>query len=198
NAELKRQNKYLHRENIKLRQQRDSLQVIVDQMKNDADYYYKLAIEKRNEKFYSESNKLLSNMLQIFPTSRLAPKAKILKRKNDKDLRLIDEAEKRALADLEVVDFLWRNSMAPNWVEARGRVKNISGNNLKNVMAHITWEDKEGNFITSNSALIDLNPILPGQVSTFGLMVNYNPAMHSAILQFKYLMGGSIPTYQKK
>ena len=49
-----------------------------------------------------------------------------------------------------------------------------------------------GGFITSDDALIDYNPILPGQTSPFKAMATENPAMRKASIDFKELMGGSI------
>ena len=76
---------------------------------------------------------------------------------------------------------------------AEGSVKNISDIKLENVEAEVSFNAKDGSFITSADALIEYNPILPGQTSPFKVSVTFNPAMKSASLQFKYLMGGTIP-----
>lgn len=73
-----------------------------------------------------------------------------------------------------------------------GQVKNISSQPLKNVEAVATFYDSNGQFITSSDALIDYNPILPGQISPFKVMKTENPAMKKASVEFKYLSGGSI------
>ena len=83
-------------------------------------------------------------------------------------------------------------------MEARGQVKNISGQSIRDVVAVVSFYDKNGNFITSSSALIEFNPILAGQTSPFRVLETYNPAMHTASVQFKFLMGGTISTYHKK
>jgi len=74
-----------------------------------------------------------------------------------------------------------------------GQVKNISGVPLRNVEAVATFYDAQGNFITSADALIDYNPILPGQTSPFSVIAPANPAMRRAGVEFKELMGGTIP-----
>ena len=104
------------------------------------------------------------------------------------------EERARAAADLEILD--WRWSTSHGYATAEGRVKNISGRRLENVVAEVTFTDRSGGFITTDDALISLNPILPGQTSTFKVMARQNPAMNNASLSFKFLMGGSIPTYR--
>ena len=64
---------------------------------------------------------------------------------------------------------------------------------LRNVVAVVSFYDARGNFITSDDALIDYNPILPGQASPFSVMATENPAMRTARVEFKELMGGTIP-----
>jgi len=62
-----------------------------------------------------------------------------------------------------------------------------------------TFYDANGGFITTSDALIDYNPILPGQTSPFKVMKTENPAMKKASVEFKYLMGApSIPESNKE
>lgn len=75
-----------------------------------------------------------------------------------------------------------------------GRVQNTSGQPLHNVTAVASWFDDNGEFITSDSALIEYNPILPGQISPFKTMTRTNPAMKRFTVEFKFLMGASIAT----
>jgi hypothetical protein len=71
-------------------------------------------------------------------------------------------------------------------------VRNISDQPLRNVTAVATWMDNNGQFITSDNALIDYNPILPDQTSPFKTMSTTNPAMQRYRVEFKELMGGPI------
>jgi hypothetical protein len=98
--------------------------------------------------------------------------------------------------ELEVISFTWGGTETGHFVEAKGQVKNISGKRLEKVEAVVTFSDKSGGFITSSEALIDYNPILPGQTSPFNVLETYNPAMRTgtATVEFKFLMGGTIPT----
>jgi hypothetical protein len=75
-----------------------------------------------------------------------------------------------------------------------GQVKNISEQSLKNVTAVATWYDKDGDFIKTADALIDYNPILPGQVSPFKTITTGNPSMSKFAVEFKTLLGGALRT----
>lgn len=105
------------------------------------------------------------------------------------------DREFRASCKLEILDSHWYREY--DYVTYEGRVKNISNESLKNVEAVATWYDKNGNLVTSDSSLIQYNPILPGQTSPFKVMEIYNPAMNKAGVEFSHLMGGTIRTYSK-
>ena len=79
-----------------------------------------------------------------------------------------------------------------------GQVENISSVALKNVTAVATWYDKDGDFIKSDDALIDFNPILPGQISPFKTISTGNPAMSRYTVEFKELLGGAISTEDRR
>jgi hypothetical protein len=44
-------------------------------------------------------------------------------------------------------------------------------------------------FISSDDALIEYNPLLPGQSSPFKVMVRFNPAMKTYRVHFKDVLG---------
>jgi len=73
-----------------------------------------------------------------------------------------------------------------------GQVKNVSDEPLENVAVVATWFTQDDTFITSDDAIIDYNPILPGQTSPFKTMSRSNPAMSKYTLDFKELFGGTI------
>jgi hypothetical protein len=91
---------------------------------------------------------------------------------------------------LELESWTWTNEYG--YVTAEGRVKNIADTTLRSVEAVVTFTTKDGTFITSDDALIEFNPILPGQTSPFKVMTVYNPAMARATVEFKQLMGGTL------
>ena len=74
----------------------------------------------------------------------------------------------------------------------QGEVKNVSNRPLENVMVQVSWYTDSEEFITSDDALINLNPILPGQTSPFKTITTLNPAMSNCKMSFKALFGGSI------
>ena len=94
---------------------------------------------------------------------------------------------------LELVSWNWTTKY-DKYAIIEGLVKNISTENQKNVEVVITFYDKNGRFITSETALSEYNPILPGQTSPFTVYADYNPAMRREKTQidFKRLLGGSI------
>lgn len=97
---------------------------------------------------------------------------------------------------LELVDWNWTTEY--DYAIAQGRVKNISSQPIRNVEALVTWETKGSEFITSDSSLIDYNPILPGQTSSFKVMEPENPAMSKAYVEFKTLGGGTLLTRKRE
>lgn len=76
--------------------------------------------------------------------------------------------------------------------QVEGQVQNISSNSLDNVTVIVTWYTSDSEFITSDEALIDFNPILPGQISNFSTLTRSNPAMSRFSVQFKDLLAGTI------
>jgi hypothetical protein len=93
---------------------------------------------------------------------------------------------------LEIQSWGWSHEPGSGWVNVRGEVKNISDSPLKNVQAVASMYGERDLFITSADALVEFNPILPGQVSPFRVIVQWNPEMKVARLQMKDLLGGSL------
>lgn len=97
---------------------------------------------------------------------------------------------------LELIDWNWCETYG--YVTAEGRVKNISGKNLENLRAVVTWYANDGEFITSDSGLIEYDPILADQTSPFKVIARHNPAMKKASIEFKEMFGGKIPHKSKQ
>ena len=114
------------------------------------------------------------------------------------DAKLREEQQQRLKAgsDLELLSWHW--SSEHGYATAEGEVKNISGKKLERIEALVTWYDKDGTMITSDSSLIEYDPLLPGQTSPFKVYERYNPEMNSARIEFKFMWGGKIPTYRRK
>jgi hypothetical protein len=73
-----------------------------------------------------------------------------------------------------------------------GQVRNLTGSSLKNIEAVTTWYSKDDTFISSDSSLVDFNPLMPGQTSAFKTMTRRNPMMEKYTVDFKTLMGGTL------
>ena len=79
-----------------------------------------------------------------------------------------------------------------------GQVKNISDKSLKNIIAVVMLYTATGDFVTADEAVVEYNPILPGQTVPFRVTTgNCNPAIKKCVVDFKEAWGGSIPTKRK-
>jgi len=105
-------------------------------------------------------------------------------------------AEKLALlmflqdAELVLLDWSWHNEYG--FAIVNGQVKNTSERPMHNVEVVASFKTKAGKLVTSDSSLIELNPIMPGQVSPFKVMSTYNPLMETVNIAFHNLLGGPI------
>ena len=79
------------------------------------------------------------------------------------------------------------------FIECEGFVENISGVSMTNVEAVVIYTSG-GTSVSSDSALIDYSPILPGQQSPFSTIGRYNPAFDGWRVEFKEFLGGTILT----
>lgn len=87
----------------------------------------------------------------------------------------------------------WSCGTEHGYIHVRGEVKNVSSGKIDNVTVVGKFYTKSGDFVKSESALIDYNPILPGQSSSFETLGTENPAITDCKISFKSLLGGSIP-----
>jgi hypothetical protein len=97
-----------------------------------------------------------------------------------------------ALAEPKLLLLNWTWTEESGYAIVEGEVQNLSLENLHDIVVVVKFYTAEEMFITSDNALIDYNPILPGQSSPFKVIVGYNPAMKTASISFKELMGGTI------
>lgn len=91
----------------------------------------------------------------------------------------------------------WRCEKEHGYVFVRGEVKNLTTDSLKNVLAVGEFRMKSGELVKSETALLEYNPILPGQTSPFRAGGTDNPQIKSCGVTFKYLMGGTIDSTEK-
>ena len=107
----------------------------------------------------------------------------------------VEEKPEIEAPPLELQNWSWGEDYG--YAEAEGAVKNVSGENIKNLEAVVSFYDKDDNFISSGNALVEYNPILSGQISPFHAMTTWNPAMSKARIEFKTIFGGTVG-YSKK
>ena len=74
----------------------------------------------------------------------------------------------------------------------RGEVKNVSSTKLENVMAVGKFRTESGELVKTGDALVDYNPIMPGQTSPFEAGATDNPQITSCNLSFRHLFGKPI------
>lgn len=65
-----------------------------------------------------------------------------------------------------------------------GSVKNVSGKRMAGVSAIVSFYAKDGAFVKREQTLIDLQPLMPDQKSSFSMMRQGNPAISDCVVQF--------------
>ncbi len=78
------------------------------------------------------------------------------------------------------------------YMHSEGLIENISDTNIENLEAVATYFTSTDTFITSDGALIEYDPIMPGQKSPFKVLTRYNPAISNCRIAFKQLSGGAV------
>lgn len=92
---------------------------------------------------------------------------------------------------LELQEMSWYE--AEGYAVVVGTVKNVSDKSLPSVQAHATFEGEGGWFIAAEHSMIELNPIFPGQVSSFTVISRYYPEITDVVLDFRKFSGETIP-----
>lgn len=109
--------------------------------------------------------------------------------KIDSDIRNLEKTVKPVL---ELQSWRWYISDGRTYAIAEGEIQNKSDKTMSNITAVFSTYDKNDNFISSDSSLIEYHALLPNQKSPFKVMLNYNPAMEKANIDFKEFSGGVI------
>jgi len=97
---------------------------------------------------------------------------------------------------LEVLS--WKCDTEHSYIFVRGEVKNISSKKLKNVVAVGEFRNKAGELVKTEDALLEYNPIMPGQTSPFKAGGTSNPQIENCNISFKYLFGTPVAYIVKK
>ena len=75
-----------------------------------------------------------------------------------------------------------------------GEIQNISNQKLEDAEVVVIFYDKENNLVITAEALIQYNPIMPGQTYPFTVMTTDNPLITKEKIAFQFLFGGQINT----
>ena len=172
--------------------------------KENLKYYNQLVhLDSDNETFKSKAIHYESKIKQ--KKAIIAKKKREeAKKKHEEAQKMKIESEKKALDkrkvmveegySLEITSWRWFDRHG--YAIAEGQVRNITDRQLENVEAVVSWYNKDGDFTTSNSSLIEYRVLMPNQLSPFKVMKSYNPLMNNATLEFKFLFGGKIESYK--
>lgn len=150
--------------------------------------YQKAAVLYRalDEKSLNEAKTLLASSIQ----KHKHQSAEALLKKVDSELSKISQ---RKSSQVEVKSF--NVTSRSSYAVGEGLVKNLTAGKLENVQAVMMMYDSAGNFISSEDALIEYNPLMPGQTSPYKVMARYNPLMSKAQIEFKILAGPKLDAY---
>jgi hypothetical protein len=91
---------------------------------------------------------------------------------------------------LEIVSL--RCSKEGGYVRVNGEVRNISSESLEDVEVVASFSSADGTLVKSGSALIDFNPLLPGQSSAFEARAEDDPEVSNCNYIFRKLGGEEI------
>lgn len=145
--------------------------------------------DAKKERDPAESNRILRKIKDYYPNAVYPDEVNKLMDSNYEKIR---EIELDSTYVLETISFKWGST--GSYAKARGQVKNRTNVPIENIEAVVTLYDKDDNYISHGSAMIEYDPLMPNQISPFNVYVKYNPVMEKAHLEFKLLMGPMIPT----
>lgn len=96
-----------------------------------------------------------------------------------------------ALSPYQLEMVSWRCSKEGGYVRVNGEVRNISNEVLEDVEVVGSFRSADGTLVTSGSATIDFNPLLPGQSSAFEARAEDDPEVSDCNVTFRKV-GGEI------
>jgi hypothetical protein len=73
-----------------------------------------------------------------------------------------------------------------------GEVRNETDQRLDSVMAEVRFTDQAGTFVKSGNAMINYQPLMPGQTSSFMVMTTDNPQIRHFSIGFREMFGGKL------
>ncbi|WP_422930862.1 FxLYD domain-containing protein [Singulisphaera sp. PoT] len=98
---------------------------------------------------------------------------------------------------LVLTDIVAKPSDSERYLEVQGRVKNASGESLDSLKIAITLEDRAGNLLETDDSYLKPDPLEPGEVGTFKLLVKAAERYDHLKVDFTAGSGKSIPWADK-
>jgi len=89
---------------------------------------------------------------------------------------------------LTLTAFNWQVKGA-NFVEFEGQVTNNSEQPIRSLQALAEFYTADGQFITSGSTFMNINPLMPGQTTSFKGIESFNPQIDKVQIRFKTFNG---------
>lgn len=110
-----------------------------------------------------------------------------------------ERARERRIGNAILIIENWRWADSSNsYYRVEGLVTNRTSQPIRSILAEARFYDSDGNFVHADDALIDYNPLLPGQSSPFDIIVRKNPGFASAGLHFRTFGGQAIPAISRE
>lgn len=97
-------------------------------------------------------------------------------------------------ADLQVLDFIFREMAGGRMLQAEGRVSNISTRPLENVQAIVSFFGPDGSLVATAKGPLDFNPLMPGAAGTFSVVSPHSGGVADATVEFGVLLGPKLKT----
>lgn len=111
-------------------------------------------------------------------------------RVHSSDVVRATEYKAKQSVQLELSDLSWMRER--KYVLVSGVVTNVSDSSLEGIVVDVVFVNAEGGFVTSEFAMVDSNPVDPGQASTFSVMETHDPEISSASVSFRTLGGNAV------
>jgi hypothetical protein len=86
----------------------------------------------------------------------------------------------------------WNCQRAYGYMTLQGEILNRTNAPIKNLLAVARYYTGSKTFVKSDTALIQYNPIMPGQTSPFKVISTDNPMMVECKISFTHLFGGTV------
>lgn len=105
--------------------------------------------------------------------------------------------EEAEIGKMVLTDLVAKPSDSERYLEVQGRVKNASDDSLKGLKIAVTLEGRAGNLLETDDAYLKPDPLEPGEVGTFKLLVKSAERYDHLKVDFTARSGKSVPWVDK-